>query len=67
MSCDEEIFFLIKDPEVVELSGAVIQSFNQDVPTFVFRANGAEPKMWCVAFVMLMSLVAALLKCMLIL
>ena len=65
MTYDEEI--LIKDPEVVELSGAVIQSFYQDVPTFVFRTNGAEPKMWCVAFVMLRSLVAARLKCMLIL
>ena len=43
MSADEEI--LIKDPEIVDLSGVVIQSFYQDVLTFVFRANGAEPKM----------------------
>ena len=59
MSYDEEI--LIKDPDVVELSGAIIQSsgFYQDVPMFVFRANGAESTMSCVAFVMLLSLVAA--------
>ena len=50
---------LIKDPEVVELSGAVIQSFYKDVPMLVFRANGAEPTMKCVAFVMLLSLVVA--------
>ena len=31
MSNDEEI--LIKDPEVVEFSGAVFQSFYQDFPT----------------------------------
>ena len=43
MSDNEEI--LIKDPEVVELSGAVIQSIYQDVETFVFRSNGAEPTM----------------------
>ena len=39
----------LEDPEVVELSGEVIQSFHQDIPTFVCRANGAEPKMLCVA------------------
>ena len=53
----------MKDPEVVELSGAVIQSFYLDVLMFVFRANGAEPTMSSVAFVMLLSLVAARLKC----
>ena len=57
MSDDKEI--LIKDPEVVKLSGAVIQSFYKVVLMFVFRANGAEPTMLCVAFVMLLSLVAA--------
>ena len=55
----------MKDPEVVELSGAVIQSFYLDVLTFVFRANGAEPTMLSVVFVMLLSLVAARLECML--
>ena len=55
--------FFIKDPEVVELSGVVIQSFYKDVTMFVFRGNGAEP-MLCVAFVMLLSLVAAQLECM---
>ena len=55
----------MKDPEVVELSGAVIQSFYLDVLMFVFRANGAEPTMSSVAFVMLLSLVAARLECML--
>ena len=65
MSDDEEI--LIKDPEVVELSGAVIQSFYKDVPMLVFRANSAEPTMPCVAFVMLPFLVAGRLECMLIL
>ena len=39
--------FFIKDPEVVELSGVVIQSFYKDVTMFVFRGNGAEP-MLCV-------------------
>ena len=34
---------------------------------FVFRANRAEPIVLCVAFVMLLSLVAARLECMLIL
>ena len=58
---------LIKDPEVVELSGAVIQSFYKDVLMFVFRAKGAEPTMSCVAFVVLLSLVAAQLESMLIL
>ena len=43
MSNDEVI--LIKDPEVVELSGAVIQSFYKDVQMLVFRANGAKPTM----------------------
>ena len=54
--------------EVVELSGAVIRSFYKDIPMFVFRANGAEPTMSrAVAFVMLLSLVAARLERMLIL
>ena len=65
MSNDEEI--LIKDLEVVEQSGAVFQSFYQDVPMLIFRANRAEPTMLCLAFVMLMSMVAAQLECMLIL
>ena len=56
-----------KDPEVVELSGAVVQSFYKDVPMFVFRVNGVEPTMSCVAFVTLLSLVAARIECMLIL
>ena len=42
MSDDEEI--LIKDPEVVDLSGAVIQSFYKYVPMFKFRANGESQK-----------------------
>ena len=59
MSDEEGI--LIKDLEVVELSGAVILSFYRDVPMSMFRANGAEPTMSCLAFVMLLSLLAALL------
>ena len=58
---------MIKDPEVVELSGAVIQSFYKNVPMLVFRANRAEPTMYRVAFVMLPLLVAGRLACMLIL
>ena len=58
MSNDEVI--LIKDPEVVELAGAVIQSLYKDVLMLVFRANGAEPVL-C-SFVMLLSLVAAQLN-----
>ena len=48
----------MKDPEVVELSGAVIQNFYKVVQMFVFRANWAEPTIIiiksCVAFVMLL-------------
>ena len=47
------------DSEVVDFSGAVIQSSYKDVPMSVFRT------MSLLAFVMLLSLVAALLKHML--
>ena len=57
MSYDKEI--LIKDPEVVGLSRAVMQSFYKDVLMLVFRAKGTEPTMLCVTFVMLLSLDAA--------
>ena len=52
----------LKDPEVQCSLNSQKQSFGafyKDVPMLVFRANGAEPTMSSVAFVILLSLVAA--------
>ena len=50
---------LLNDSKVIELSAAVIQRFGKDVPKSVLGENWPEPTMSNVAFVMLLSLVAA--------
>ena len=52
-----------KGPEVAEFTGAVIWSFYKDISMFVFRANGAGPTMSRVAFMMLLSTVARMFRC----